>query len=60
MEKFDCKEAVERLEQILAKVEDPATGVDDIDKYVRQAEQLTARCREYLRGVREKVDAIDG
>jgi hypothetical protein len=27
---------------------------------VRQAEQLTARCREYLRGVREKVDAIDG
>lgn len=60
MEKFDYKEAVERLEQILAKVEDPATGVDDIDKYVRQAEQLTARCREYLRGVREKVDTIDG
>ena len=60
MEKFDYKEAVERLEQILAKVEDPATGVDDIDKYERQAEQLTARCREYLRGVREKVDAIDG
>lgn len=60
MEKFDYKEAVERLEQILAKVEDPATGVDDIDKYVRQAEQLTARCREYFRGVREKVDAIDG
>ena len=60
MEKFGYKEAVERLEQILAKVEDPATGVDDIDKYVRQAEQLTARCREYLRGVREKVDAIDG
>jgi len=60
MEKFDYKEAVERLEQILAKLEDPATGVDDIDKYVRQAEQLTARCREYLRGVREKVDAIDG
>lgn len=60
MEKFDYKEAVGRLEQILAKVEDPATGVDDIDKYVRQAEQLTARCREYLRGVREKVDAIDG
>ena len=60
MEKFDYAKAVETLEKILAKVEDPATGVDDIDKYVRQAEQLTARCREYLRGVREKVDAIDG
>ena len=58
MEKFDYKEAVATLEKILAKVEDPATGVDDIDKYVRQAEELTARCREYLRGVREKVDAI--
>ena len=58
MEKFDYKEAVATLEKILAKVEDPATGVDDIDKYVRQAEELTTRCREYLRGVREKVDAI--
>ena len=58
MEKFDYKEAVTTLEKILAKVEDPATGIDDIDKYVRQAEDLTSRCREYLRSVREKVDAI--
>lgn len=58
MEKFDYKEAVATLEKILAKVEDPATGIDDIDKYVRQAEDLTSRCREYLRSVREKVDAI--
>ena len=58
MEKFDYAKAVASLEEILAKVEDPATGIDDIEKYVRQAEELTARCREYLRGVREKVDAI--
>ena len=58
MEKFDYAKAVETLEKILAKVEDPATGVDDIDKYVKQAEELTSRCREYLRGVREKVDTI--
>ena len=58
MEKFDYKKAVETLEKILAKVEDPATGIDDIDKYVRQAEELTSLCREYLRGVREKVDTI--
>jgi exodeoxyribonuclease VII small subunit len=58
--KFDYAKAVAALEEILAKVEDPATGVDDIDRYVRQAEELTARCREYLRGVRETVDAIDG
>ena len=46
MEKFDYAKAVETLEKILAKVEDPATGVDDIDKYVKQAEELTSRCRE--------------
>ena len=58
MEKFDYAKAIETLEKILAKVEDPSTGVDDIDKYVKQAEELTSRCREYLRGVREKVDEI--
>ena len=60
MEKFDYAKAVASLEEILAKVEDPETGIDDIDSYVRQAEELSARCRDYLRGVREKVDAIDG
>ena len=60
MEKFDYAKAVASLEEILAKVEDPATGIDDIDKYVHEAEELSARCRDYLRGVREKVDAIDG
>ena len=60
MEKFDYAKAVATLEEILAKVEDPATGIDDIDKYVRQAEELSARCREYLRSVREVVDKIDG
>ena len=59
MEKFDYAKAIATLEEILAKVEDPATGIDDIDQYVRQAQDLTARCREYLRGVRDKVDAID-
>lgn len=60
MEKFDYAKAVATLEEILSKVEDPATGIDDIDKYVHEAEELSARCRDYLRGVREKVDAIDG
>lgn len=60
MEKFDYNQAVATLEEILAKVEDPATGVDQIDQYVKQATTLTQRCREYLRGVREQVDAIEG
>ena len=56
MEKFDYTKAVEELESIAAKVEDPQTGIDDIDRYIRRSEELIEACRAYLRGVREKVE----
>lgn len=59
MEKFDYKEAVRELERIAAKVEDPSTGLDDIDKYVKRSKELIAACRAYLRTVRDKVDKLD-
>lgn len=59
MEKFDYKEAVRELESIAAKVEDPSTGLDDIDKYVKRSKELIAACRSYLRTVRDKVDKLD-
>jgi len=58
MEKFDYGKAMAALEKIATKVEDPSTGIDDIGKYVKQTEELVTKCREYLRGVREKVDSI--
>lgn len=59
MEKFDYIKAIATLEEIALKVEDPSTGVEDIDKYIRQTEELVEKCRAYLRTVREKVDTID-
>lgn len=59
MEKFDYTKAVATLEEIALKVEDPSTGVEDIDKYIRQTEELVGKCRAYLRTVREKADTID-
>lgn len=59
MDKFDYKEAVRELESIAAKVEDPSTGLDDIDKYVKRSKELIAACRAYLRTVRDKVDKLD-
>ena len=59
MEKLDYKEAVRELESIAAKVEDPSTGLDDIDKYVKRSKELIAACRAYLRTVRDKVDKLD-
>ena len=57
MEDFDYQKAIAELEKIAEKVEDPSTGLDDIDRYVKQSEELISRCRAYLRTVREKVDS---
>ena len=59
MDKFDYKKAVDELEKIAVKVEDPSTGLDDIDKDVRRSSELIASCRAYLRTVRDKVENID-
>lgn len=50
---FDYTKAIEELEAIAAKVEDPQTGIGDIDRYMKRSQQLVAACREYLRGARE-------
>lgn len=57
-ENFDYAKAVKELEVIAAKVEDPETGIADIDKYIRRAEVLLEACRAYLRGAREKMDGL--
>ena len=55
---FDYTKAVEELEAIAAKVEDPQTGVDDIDKYIKRSQELIEACRNYLRGVRGQIDSL--
>lgn len=59
MEKFDYKAAIAELEAIAAKVEDPSTGLEDIDSYIKRSDVLIAKCREYLRTVRETVENLD-
>ena len=56
-EEFDYTKAMEELESIAQKVEDPKTGVGEIDKYMKRSQELVAACREYLRGVRESITA---
>lgn len=58
MEGFDYAKAVEELEAIASKVEDPQTGIDDIEKYIRRSEELVEACRAYLRGVRSQLDSM--
>jgi hypothetical protein len=54
-EKFDYTKAIEELEAIAAKVEDPSTGIGDIDKYMKRSQELIEACRAYLRGARSVI-----
>ena len=58
-EKFDYAKAIEELEAIAAKVENPETKLDDIDALVGRSKELLKQCREYLRTVKEKIDSLD-
>ena len=54
-EKFEYSKAIEELEAIAAKVEDPSTGIGDIDNYMKRSQELVEACRAYLRGAREML-----
>ena len=56
--KFDYNEAVAELEKIAARVEDPATGLDEIDRCIRRSDELIGQCREYRRTVRTTIDKL--
>ena len=53
MKNFNYIEALSRLEEIAARIEDPATGLPEIEKYLRESSELVEACRKYLRSLRE-------
>ena len=55
-EEFDYKKAIEELETIASKVEDPQTGVGDMDRYMKRSKELLEACRSYLRGQRDILE----
>ena len=59
MEEFDYQEAVNELEKIAAKAEDPSAGLADIDAYIKRSRELIAKCRAYLRAARDKAALLD-
>lgn len=56
MDKFDYSKAVEELEQLAQKIEDPSTGIEAADEMVRQSRKLIELCRDFLRSVRDAVE----
>lgn len=55
MKDFDYNKALESLERMAVAVEDPSTALEDIDRYIKESEELISKCREYLRCVRENT-----
>ena len=58
MSEFDYGKALEELESMAVKVEDPSTPIDDIDRYIKRADELVEKCREYLRSLRDKTEKL--
>ena len=58
-EKFDYAKAIQELEEIAAKVENPETRLDDINALVERSKELVKQCREYLRTVKDTIDSLD-
>ena len=58
MKEFDYNKAVAELEKIAARVEDPATGLDEIERLIKQSDELIGRCREYRRTIRQTTEAL--
>lgn len=58
-EKFDYNKAVAELEDIARRVENPETGIEDIDKYIKRSGELIKACRAWLRTSSDKLDKFD-
>lgn len=58
-EEFVYSDAVASLEKIASEVEDPSTGLEDIEKRIAEADKLVAQCRSYLRTARKKADSFE-
>ena len=58
LEKMKDEEALERLEKIVAQIEDPQTAVGDIPAKVKEAAALLTYCRRMLKDSEESIGKI--
>lgn len=52
------EDAIEELEQLVAKIEDEQIGVDDLTAKVRRASKLIELCRDKIEDTETEVEAI--
>jgi len=52
------REALQEIEKLLAKIEDPETSFDELSKDVKRATELVEYCRKQLRNYKDEIDKI--
>ncbi|MCM0041181.1 MAG: exodeoxyribonuclease VII small subunit [Algoriphagus sp.] len=61
MKEYNYTQAMQRLEAILAQLEEGTSSVDTLSELVKEATELVAYCREKLRTTEEEVQkAFEG
>lgn len=52
------KEAIAELEDLVAKIEDPLTNIEEISSYVKRSLELVNYCQLQLRSYKEEIDKL--
>jgi exodeoxyribonuclease VII small subunit len=58
IDKLSYKEALERLEKLVVKLEDPTIHLEDIATDVKSAMELIRVCREKVKGYKEESTSL--
>lgn len=58
IDKLSYGEALDRLEKLVAKLEDPHIELEDIASEVKRAKELIRVCREKIKGYREESTSL--
>lgn len=56
---FNYSGAIEELESIATKLENPEIGLEQADSLIGRSNVLIEQCRAYLRGARQKIEEKD-
>jgi len=52
------KEALKELEELVVKIEDPATNIEEISTEVKRALELVNYCQLQLRSYKDEIDRL--
>ena len=53
MKKFDYGKSVHDIEELIGKIEDPSTGIEEAGKLISKASETLEKCYAFLRSERD-------